>query len=145
MVEVRTFQSADADAIVLQQAQAAHLACVPGWRDILRGADAAGPVWTALDGGRVLCIAGLSEVWAGRALCWAYLADAIPKMAWVALTRAVEARLDASGFRRIEAEVRAGWAPGERWVRLLGFVPEGVAPGYFPDGTACSRWARVAR
>jgi hypothetical protein len=146
LVEVRSFVPDDAARIELQPEQAAQLAAVPDWRDMLCAAPGAGPVWTIEAGGRVVCIAGLSVIWPGRAACWCYLAAGVPAAAWVALHRAVAARLrqvGGMGIRRVEAEVRAGWAPGERWVRMLGFRPEGVAEGYFPDGSACSRWARV--
>lgn len=144
MVDVAVFRAGDADEIELQPAQVEQMAAIGDWRAILRAVE--GSAWTVRIGGRVVAIAGLAPVWRGRVMAWAYIGAGIPRAAWPALHRLALrflALAQDAGARRIEAEVRAGWAPGEWWARLLGFEHEGVAPSYFPDGGACSRWARV--
>lgn len=145
MVEVREFRPADLAALVLQPAQAEAMAAIGDWRAIARAVE--GPAWTVERNGTVVAVGGLAVVWPGRYLAWSYIGIGVPKTAWTALTRMTRRFMDramAAGVRRIEAEVRAGWEPGERWAAMLGLHCECVAEAYFPDGAACSRWARVA-
>lgn len=148
MVEIRPFAPSDADALVLQPAQEAQLAGVD-WRAVLRQAGESGPAWTAWRRDRVAAIAGLGLLWQGRALAWCYIGNAVPKGCWVGIHRAVATVLPevmrSQGIRRVEADVRAGWPPGERWVRMLGFACEAPSrPGFAPDGADFALWARVA-
>lgn len=146
-LDVRPFQPPDLLLLEPGAAQRAEMdAADPAWRGkgarILRD----GPAWTGLRDGRVVGCAGLSRVWTGRAVAWCLLGADIPKPAWIAIHRAVAARLaDAQArlFWRIEAESAAGWPPGERWMRMLGFEREGFARAFGPDGRDFTRWAKV--
>lgn len=143
MVDIRQFQPDDADRLLLQDGQASEAG--ETWRDVLRQAPAAGPCWTAEADGRVLGCGGFALRWKGNALAWAYVARDVPRAAWVALTRAVAAKIEglrALGVWRVDAEVRWCWPAGERWVRMLGFEFEGVALRYAPDGGDMGRWRR---
>lgn len=142
MVEVRTFEPGDEAAMVLNDQQMATLAGVD-WRASLLHAAKVGPVWTVEMGHRVIAVAGLSPQWQGRAVLWCYIATGIPKRIWPALHRAALRGLAARDERRIEAQTYVGWAPGERWLRMLGFECEGMARGFAPNGADCSSWARV--
>lgn len=94
--------------------------------------------------GRVIGFGGLASYWTGRAGAWCFLRADIPKAAWVPLTRAVRASLDAAGIRRIEADIRQGFVAGGRWACLLGFRNEGAMPAYWMDGATYLRFARIA-
>lgn len=81
-----------------------------------------GPAWTGLVDGAPVCCAGFHEFWPGRSEAWAVLGD--PGKAMLRVTRAVRAALEAHPAERIEAYVKAGFGPGERWAALLGFERE---------------------
>lgn len=101
-----------------------------------------GAAWTAVHDGLPLCCGGLVEMWPGRAYAWALLdRDVGPHM--LKLTRDIRAVLASSGFRRIEMAVDAGFEPGERWARLLGFVPEVLARRYMPHGGDAWIYVRI--
>lgn len=106
------------------------------------GGAAAGEGWTAVhDGAPVACF-GVVLMWEGRGYCWALLdRDAGPHM--LALTRAIRSLIAAAGLRRIEMAVDASFEAGRRWAGLLGFEPECLARGYFPDGRDAWLYARV--
>lgn len=146
MVEVRPFHPDDIDALALQDHQLGEMARLGDWRATAREAGAAGPAWTGLHQGRVIGAAGIVLPWPGRAVTWCLLGAAIPPLAWTGIHRAVRSRLaqlPALGVRRVEAETAAGWPPGERWMVMLGFEPEGVARAYGPDGRDFIRWSRI--
>lgn len=82
-----------------------------------------GPAWTALSSGIPIACCGFHEPWPRRAIAWAVLGDPGPDM--LRLTRAVRKAFDAHPAERIEAYVRIGFAPGERWAELLGMHREG--------------------
>lgn len=103
--------------------------------------------WTGFVEGRVVGCAGLVPQWPGRAQAWLLVGPALPRRAWPAITAKVAAILDAghaAGFRRIEATVVDGFAPGHRWIRRLGFRAEGLMRGYGPDGRDHWLYARLA-
>lgn len=147
MIEFRAFRPGDIAEIQLQAAQVAAADAWPQWRAQAAQAGTLGPAWTGALAGRVLGCAGMVEQWPGRAEAWCMIGCDVPRWAWLAIHRTVAWRMDvaaeALGFRRIEATVRAGWAPGERWVRMLGFEYEGLMRAYSPDGADYVRWARV--
>ena len=107
----------------------------------------AGPCWTAVHDGAVLACAGLVIHWPGRVGTWCLIGRDFPARAWPRLHKLVVRRLaevqQQLGIRRIEAETLTGWAPGARWLTLLGFLPEGAMPGYGDDGASYDRWAKV--
>lgn len=95
----------------------------------------AGPAFTALHGETVLACAGVVEVWAGRALAWALIAEDAGRH-MLGIHRAVSGFLMQAPYRRIEATVDEGFEAGHRWLRLMGFVletPNGMR-GFNPDG-----------
>lgn len=121
---------------------------VPGdWRQHGPAMLAAGPCWTALHDGTVLACAGLVLHWRGRAGTWCMISADMPRRAWPWLHKQIARRLpDAMrqlALRRVEAEALTGWQPGQRWLHLLGFQPEGTAPAFGHDGSDFDRWALV--
>lgn len=82
-----------------------------------------GAAWSALDGDRVVCCAGLAESFPGRqATAWAMLAAGIGPL-HLALTRFAAARIAESPLRRIEAVV-ADDARCTLWATLCGLRRE---------------------
>lgn len=74
-----------------------------------------------VDGSAVFCF-GAIEHWPGRYEAWAYVTEAAgPHMLWA--TREARRLLDAVAGR-VEFTVRADFAPGHQWAKLLGFVVE---------------------
>ena len=145
MVEVRPFRPEDVYTIEPQGRHVAALEAIGDWRAMIRTAAASGPAWTALHDGRVLGVAGLGVHWAGRAEAWCLLTRDVPARLWPALHRAALRGIAEAGYRRIEASAKTGFEQGQRWLRMLGFVPEGLMPAYGPDGSDHMRWARVRR
>lgn len=88
-----------------------------------------GACWTVLSFGRPVACGGFRELWPGRAEVWATLSDEAKPYA-MRITRAVKRGLDIHPAERIEATVLAGFEPGMRWARSLGFEEEGVRRRY---------------
>lgn len=146
MVEVTGFDPADVDALQPQAQQLAEMAAIADWRAMVRAAATHGPSWTGRLDGRVIGCAGVSLSWRGRAHAWCVIGEAIPPRAWIAIHRAVRARLDqlpALDVWRLEAEAAFGFRPGIRWLEMLGFEREGLARGFGPGGQDFVRFARV--
>jgi hypothetical protein len=129
------FVPAHVGAMIVQPAQAGDI-------DAESLSSPYGMAWTAMDGEQPIACAGLVEVWSGRAYAWALLsADAGRHM--VSITRAIRYRLDTAKFNRIELAVAAGFAPGVRFARLLGFELEAKARRYMPNGGDAFIFVRV--
>lgn len=145
MIEVRDFRPEDVDGLEPPEVHVRSLEAIGDWRKMIRTSAATGPCWTALHEGRVLGVAGLGVHWEGRAEAWCLLAREVPTRLWPAIHRAALRGIEAAGFRRVEATAKQGFEPAGKWLRMLGFVPEGVMPAYGPDGADHMRWARVRR
>ena len=103
-----------------------------------------GQAWSGFGAdGRPVACAGVLDRGEGRGLAWALLAADLGPGGFVALHRAVSRGMAAMPYRRIEAHVAAGFAPGRRWARLLGFAFEGVMRGYLADGGDALLFARL--
>lgn len=98
--------------------------------------------YTAFDGSRVLCCAGLIPLWEGRAEAWALMGDDL-KRDFLKIHHAVRLFLNASNIRRIEAMVDAQFESAKAWVEMLGFQNEGLMRAYTPDGRDCIRYAKM--
>lgn len=107
----------------------------------------AGPyAWSGLIGGKVIGCAGLLPQWPGRAIAWALLTRELSAAHFLRAHHKVLAVLrsaHASGVRRIETTVDAGFDAGHRWARALGFSPEGLMRAYSPDGRNHVLYAHV--
>ena len=99
--------------------------------------------FTALEGERVLIVAGVLPILEHRALAWA-LVDQEAGPHFTEITRAAKRLLEAVPYRRIEADTPVGFHSGHRWLKMLGFRME--APrmvGYRVDGGDSSLYART--
>jgi hypothetical protein len=146
MIEVRAFEPGDLALLELQPQQQQEMGALPDWRSLGAMLHGAGPAWTALLGGRAIGCGGFCVHVGGRAEAWCFMADGIPRAAWVALHRAVLSRipqLAALKVHRVEASTALGWPPGKRWLEMLGFENEGVLRAYGPDRRDFLRFARV--
>lgn len=100
--------------------------------------------YTALIDGEPIAIAGLIELWPGRAMAWSFLGEkAGPHM--LALTRVIGRFLKMCEHARIEAYVDPTFEAGHRWMELLGFEREtpGAMRRFTPDGRDQTLYARV--
>ena len=103
----------------------------------------ASDAYTLLHDGRVIACAGVMELWQGRGMAWALLADNIGQ-AMIAVHRIVYRFLwKECTIRRVEAYVDQGFAAGHRWVHDLGFQREGMMRAFAQHGGDMVMWARV--
>jgi RimJ/RimL family protein N-acetyltransferase len=99
--------------------------------------------FTALVDGRPVLVGGLYEMWENRALLWSLL-DSTAGSHFISLHRSVKRFLDMQPYRRIEAECDCDFAPGHRWLKLLGFRLEAARMRAFRvDGGDSSLYAKV--
>jgi hypothetical protein len=87
----------------------------------------AGPAYTGIADGRVVVCAGVFEMWAGRGMAWALIADNIPHH-FLSIHRAVRKFLVNCPIRRIEAYVDVGFEEAHQWADILGFTLETPQP-----------------
>lgn len=96
--------------------------------------------FAALDGERVIGVAGAMPQGNGRAVVWALLSADVPMLA---AHRAVKRWLNACSIRRLETWVMVGHREGERWAEMLGFEREGRMRKFTDDGSDAWLYARV--
>lgn len=101
-----------------------------------------GKSFTGMDGERVLFCAGVLPMWEGRGEAWALFSSDLQRH-FLKIHNAVRRFFAICDVRRIEANVQADSECARRWMRMLGFEPEGNMPGYWPDGRDAVRYARV--
>jgi len=124
-VRFADFRAADALTIELQPSQIieAGIDCSRMSESQARALEGQGDAWTAFDGdGRVLCCAGIAEVFKGRqGVAWAMLAADIGAAAHLAITRFAKDQIARSPLIRIETLVAAdARGRGAKWARACG-------------------------
>lgn len=128
--------------------QAAQTYLQPLMTDAQYAAALTGPhAWSGVLAGRIIGCAGIVPQWPGRAVAWALLTRELSAAHFLRAHHKVAAVLHAAhrdGHRRIETTVDAGFDAGHRWVRALGFAPEGLMRAYSPEGRDHVLYARVA-
>lgn len=138
---VRPWKRGDSESVNLQTAQrySGDLADVSV---DLTSLSEVGLAWTAeVDGGVVAC-GGLLPQWENRALAWMLIGEnAGPHFAGI--HRHVRQFLARSPYRRIEAHVDVGFAPGARWMKMLGFELEAYKKAFRPDGADMLEFVRI--
>lgn len=120
MVDAVPFKAEHARAMRVQPRQAA-------WRDTapdahFRALEQRASV-TILDGDEVLMCGGSIEIWPGRKILWALLAEGIGTRMTVC-TRITRRFVRAEFNGRMELDVERDHAEGHRFARLLGFEKE---------------------
>lgn len=140
-MDVRPFHVDHLKAMRLQPSQAGRSHLLQGEvLEFLAGLEA----YTAFADGQPVAACGLAEIWPGRAMAWAFLAEnAGPHL--VGITRAVRKFLDLKAPARTELYVDADFEPGRRWAEMLGFSCETPQPmrNFEPDGRAQYMYSRV--
>jgi len=92
---------------------------------------------------RCLGMAGICQIWPGRAEAWALFSYDTGQFMKPVL-RHVRYVLDTYQCRRIEISVKRGNVEGQRIAKLLGFgEPEGLLRAYHPDGSDMYIYARI--
>lgn len=102
------------------------------------------PSIALLDGDEVLMCGGVFEVWPGRGIAWAMLAERIGHR-MTACVRAVRRFFNEQAIARVEMDVEIDHAEGHRFARLLGFEQESPRlRRYYPDGGDGALYVRIA-
>ncbi len=121
-----------------------------GWMssDYIAAATVPGMGFAALDGGYVLGAGGLVRFWHGRALAW-MLPGRFAELRHIReaarfARRWLDGMQRAPEFRRIECHVLAGFRPGMRFVRELGFTAEATLEAWDADGNDHVQFKRIA-
>ncbi len=111
------------------------------------GTALAGPnTWSGTLEGRIAGCAGILPQWPGRAIAWALLTRNLSARHFLrAHHKVLSVLLSAqrSGAQRIETTVDSGFDAGHRWVRALGFRPEGLMRCFSPEGRDHVLYARI--
>ena len=149
MYELRLFKPSDAKQLSIQPMQVIDQSLFENWSNDKWASFGLHeyPSVTGLRDGEIIMCAGIIPRWEGRAISWALLGNAVGRydMLWIHRQAKwfVETQLK-NGFRRIEGHVHEPFKAGHRWMRMLGFVSEGLMRQYDPQGRDMRLYARFA-
>ena len=145
MIHIEPYQPFHMHLLLAQGVQpmfVGRISYVPGVSDRLGHM---GTALAAIQDGRVLCVGGLIPIGPRIGHLWAVLsAEAGQHM--LSLHRATRRFLSCQIAPRIEATVEMGFAPGCRWLTLLGFeceTPNGMR-GFGEDGGTYLLFSKVS-
>lgn len=148
MYSLRSFKPSDAEQISIQPMQIMDKRLFANWSDEewerLRAA--VSPGMTGFRDDLIIFCAGVIPQWEGRAIAWALLADSVDRYDMIWIHRQVEWILQTqikNGYRRIEAHIHEPFTAAHRWIRMLGFVSEGLMRRYDPLGRDMRLYARI--
>lgn len=149
-VVIREMLAGDLVQLALQPSQHVTLGISKPVHSLEDGEEmvAAGPAWSAIAGGRVLCCYGFAMVWpagpgtGGHALAWALLAEDVGA-AHLAITRFARATIAESPITRIEAIVRADVDAEVNWARMVGLNQVAELRAWGPDGKTHLLFERI--
>lgn len=148
MYELRLFKPSDAKQLSIQPTQVIDQSLFDDWSD--EKWESVGfhlnPSVTGLRNDEIIVCAGVIPQWPGRAVSWALLGSSIgPRdMLWVHRQARWFIEDQLRNFHRIEGHVHEPFEAGHRWMRMLGFVSEGVMRRYDPEGRDMRLYARIA-
>ena len=95
---------------------------------------------------QVVFAAGLWLLWPGVAEAWALFTPAVRELTWQVvkvIRKGLEDLTTGLKLHRIQVSVRAGFVPGQKLVRLLGFSEEGRMEKFGTDGADYLRYVRI--
>lgn len=141
MVDIRTFSPGDLWKIKLQPTQAKAIGFLT--EDYALALAAAGPAITATVDGEPVACCGIARAQFNTGVLWGFVGESAGRN-MLRLHRAASRFIGALPMTRIESTVEQGFAPGCRWLELLGFESEGLMRKYGPDGSNHLRYARVS-
>jgi len=98
--------------------------------------------FTAMDGMKIVCCAGVIQPWPNRAQAWSLLCVDIDRYIF-SVYRATKRFLDERQFRRVECTVDPTNPKAIHWATRLGFVREGTMRCYTPQGDTMDLYARI--
>lgn len=106
-----------------------------------------GPAYTFWRHGDILACAGLAVAWEGLATAWALVGPLAAQYPLVHrnIVYALEFFIKDLDLRRVECVVPVTSEMGHRWVRRLGFVEDGIASSYLPNGGDAMRYVRLRK
>lgn len=105
------------------------------------------PTMTVVDGDVVVGVIGAIHYWRGRVEFWAVLGDAIysnPKKISLAIGVVIDNIFASGKINRAEAHVKSDYQNGIKWIERFGFVKEGLAKNYLPDGSDAYLYGRYS-
>lgn len=94
----------------------------------------------------IIACGGLVHHWSGRGELWIILSFKLDRSDMLFLHRTVKKFLDDchdSGYTRLEASVLEGFVAGHKWLKMLGFEPEGIMRSYDPSGKTHTSYSRI--
>ena len=89
---------------------------------------------------------GIRELWPGVGECWLMLSPKInlyPVETYICIKDGFQKLIDENDFVRLQGWCRVGFVKAHTLFRHLGFVPEGIARKYTPDGVSCILYALI--
>lgn len=101
-----------------------------------------GWVKTGVFEGEVMFVAGVSPHWEDRFEAFLMMSRHAGRC-MTSIHKWAIGFLDDFPSRRIETPVDVGFKEGHRWVKMLGFEPEGYMKCYRPDGADMILYARI--
>lgn len=101
-----------------------------------------GWVKTGVFEGEVMFVAGVFPHWENRFEAYLMMSQHAGRC-MTSIHRYVKQFLDNFPSRRIETPVDVGFKEGHRWVKMLGFEPEGYMKCYRHDGADMVLYARI--
>ena len=89
---------------------------------------------------------GIRKLWTGVGEVWLMLSPVVnkyPTKTYICIRDGLQELIAENDFVRLQGWCRMGFAKAHTLFRHLGFVPEGIAHKYTPDGVSCILYARV--
>ena len=101
--------------------------------------------YSLIDGNKILCCAGIIDIWDGRAMAWALVGKDAGKC-FFEIHKNVSAALRLHPAKRVEMAVHVDFKQAHRWAKMLGMTcetPDTVMKSYLPDSSDCKLYARI--
>jgi len=138
-VRVEAFRAFHIDLLIAQGVQGAQLGEIS---TVPRTYATFGPALSAFDGETILLCGGILQVHSQSGVLWALLSESAGAH-MLALHKGTLRFLANHPLRRLEATVQQGFQMGPRWLKLLGFSPEGEMKAFGLNGETYLRFARI--
>ena len=94
----------------------------------------------------IVACGGIRKLWDGVGEVWLMLSPEVnkyPTKTYECIKEGFEKLIIENDFVRLQGWCRMGFAKAHTLFRHLGFVPEGIAKKYTPDGVDCILYARI--
>lgn len=103
-----------------------------------------GEAYTLTIDGKVICIAGLFEMWPGVAEVWTLMSDEAHRYG-IAITRFIKKLIaeHTGDYHRVQCTVAEDYEISHKWLNVLGFEREGLLRKFARTGDSYYMYARV--